>query len=59
VISIWSPDFASAGMKVYNSALLLGPEGVAHVYRKLHLFNEEKRYFDAAIFRLQCMRCAA
>ena len=46
-------------MKVYNSALLLGPEGVAHVYRKLHLFNEEKRYFDAAIFRLQCMRCAA
>lgn len=33
--------------KVYNSALLLGPEGVAHVYRKLHLFNEEKRYFDA------------
>jgi len=33
--------------KVYNSALLVGPAGVAHVYRKLHLFNEERRYFDA------------
>jgi predicted amidohydrolase len=33
--------------RVYNSALLLGPAGVAYVYRKLHLFNEEKRYFDA------------
>ncbi len=35
-----------AGRAVYNSALLIGPRGVLHTYRKLHLFNEEKRYFD-------------
>jgi len=33
--------------KVFNSALLLGPEGLVHTYRKLHLFNEEKLWFDA------------
>ncbi|RMF63993.1 MAG: acyltransferase [Calditrichaeota bacterium] len=32
--------------KVFNSALLLGPEGVIHTYRKIHLFNEEKHWFD-------------
>lgn len=32
--------------KYFNSALLIGPDGVAHVYRKLHLFNEEKEWFD-------------
>ena len=32
--------------KVFNSALLIGPEGLRHVYRKLHLFNNEKNYFD-------------
>ncbi len=32
--------------KFFNSALLLGPEGVVHIYRKLHLFNEEKTWFD-------------
>ncbi|MCK6621785.1 MAG: acyltransferase [Calditrichaceae bacterium] len=32
--------------KYFNSALLLGPEGLAHTYRKLHLFNEEKSWFD-------------
>jgi predicted amidohydrolase len=34
------------GEQVYNSALLIGTEGVQHVYRKLHLFAEEKRVFD-------------
>lgn len=34
------------GDKVFNSALLIGPEGVRHTYRKLHLFNEEKNWFD-------------
>ncbi len=34
------------GARVYNSALLLGPDGIEHTYRKLHLFNEEKGYFD-------------
>jgi len=32
--------------RVFNSALLLGPRGLVRVYRKLHLFNEEKRWFD-------------
>lgn len=36
-----------AGDKVYNSALLIGPDGIEHIYRKLHLFNEEKFWFDA------------
>ena len=31
--------------KYYNSAVLIGPEGVLHTYRKAHLFNEEKKYF--------------
>jgi len=35
------------GDKVYNSALLIGPDGIEHTYRKLHLFNEEKFWFDA------------
>lgn len=33
--------------KYFNSALLIGPEGLLHTYRKLHLFNEEKNWFDA------------
>ena len=32
--------------KVFNSSLLIGPRGLLHVYRKIHLFNEEKRWFD-------------
>jgi len=32
--------------KVFNSAVLIGPTGLQHVYRKLHLFNEEKHCFD-------------
>ena len=32
--------------KVFNSALLIGPKGLVHVYRKLHLFNNEKSCFD-------------
>jgi predicted amidohydrolase len=35
-----------AGEKVYNSALLLGPRGLLSTYRKVHLFNLEKRWFD-------------
>lgn len=30
----------------YNSAALIGPEGIEHIYRKTHLFNEEKFFFD-------------
>jgi len=32
--------------RVYNSAVLLGPDGVLGVYRKVHLFSEEKRLFE-------------
>ena len=35
-----------SGERVYNSALLIGSRGVEHVYRKLHLFAEEKLCFD-------------
>ena len=35
-----------AGTKVFNSAILVGPAGVMGVYRKLHLFDREKLYFD-------------
>lgn len=34
------------GEHIYNSALLLGPDGILHIYRKLHLFNLEKEWFD-------------
>ncbi len=30
----------------YNSAALIGPNGIEHIYRKAHLFNEEKFCFD-------------
>ncbi|RKZ49532.1 MAG: acyltransferase [Gammaproteobacteria bacterium] len=39
--------------KIFNSALLIGPDGIEHTYRKLHLFNEEKKYFDAGDIPLQ------
>jgi predicted amidohydrolase len=39
--------------KCFNSALLLGPHGVVCTYRKLHLFDMEKRYFDQGDLELQ------
>lgn len=33
------------GDKLYNSVLLVGPEGLRGHYRKLHLFNKEKLIF--------------
>src|SRR6056297_827533 len=30
---------------LYNSAVIIGPEGVIGTYRKIHLFNEEKIHF--------------
>jgi predicted amidohydrolase len=35
-----------AADKVFNSALLIGPQGLIHTYRKIHLFNTEKDCFD-------------
>ncbi|MCL4516478.1 MAG: acyltransferase [Firmicutes bacterium] len=34
------------GDRVYNSAVLVGPRGFVGVYRKAHLFYEEKLWFD-------------
>jgi predicted amidohydrolase len=34
-----------SGGRLYNSAVLIGPRGVVGVYRKVHLFHEEKLYF--------------
>lgn len=34
------------GDKVYNSAALVCPDGTSHRYRKTHLFNLEKNWFD-------------
>ena len=36
----------SEGNKIYNSSLLIGPSVLVATYRKLHLFNTEKEYFD-------------
>jgi len=35
-----------SGSRCYNSALLLGPRGLLQTYRKVHLFNDEKLWFD-------------
>jgi predicted amidohydrolase len=34
------------GEQCYNSAALIGPGGIEHIYRKVHLFNEEKFCFE-------------
>jgi len=34
------------GKKVYNSSMLVGPRGVIGVYRKAHLFWDEKKIFN-------------
>jgi predicted amidohydrolase len=39
--------------KYFNSSLLIGPEGLLHTYRKLHLFNQEKNWFDPGDIPLQ------
>ena len=35
-----------AADRLFNSSLLIGPGGIIHTYRKLHLFNTEKDCFD-------------
>ena len=35
------------GEQCFNSSALIGPEGIKHIYRKVHLFNEEKFCFDS------------
>jgi predicted amidohydrolase len=53
--------------RIYNSAVLLTPEGVKGIYRKLHLFDQEKflftsgdkepEVFDTGKFKLGMMVC--
>ncbi|MCG8324442.1 MAG: hypothetical protein MI673_02915 [Thiotrichales bacterium] len=37
----------------FNSSVLIGPEGVEHVYRKIHLFDKEKNVFTPGDTPLQ------
>lgn len=34
------------GDRVYNAAILVGPDGLISCYRKIHLFGDEKLYFE-------------
>lgn len=34
------------GERIYNAAVFVGPQGVIGRYRKLHLWNDEKRFFE-------------
>lgn len=34
------------GNLLYNSAVLIGPDGIEGLYRKIHLFNREKLFFE-------------
>jgi predicted amidohydrolase len=38
--------FAEKSDKLYNSALLVGPEGLIGLYRKIHLFYRENLFFS-------------
>jgi predicted amidohydrolase len=42
-----------SGKKIYNSAALVGPEGLIHVYRKIQLFYREKEMFEPGDIPLQ------
>lgn len=42
-----------ANDRFFNSALLIGPKGIKHIYRKIHLFNEETKWFDKGDIPLQ------
>lgn len=35
------------GENFYNSAVVVGPNGIIGTYRKVHLFNEEKNHFSS------------
>lgn len=45
-----------AGNRIYNSAVLVGPEGVQGIYRKLHLFKDEKDFFSPGDLGLPVFR---
>jgi len=39
--------------KIYNSAVLIGPKGLIHIYRKIQLFFREKEIFEPGNIPLQ------
>lgn len=45
-IVVGLPELDRRTGKLYNSVVLVGPEGVLAHYRKAHLFNEEKLLFE-------------
>jgi predicted amidohydrolase len=52
------PEAASGG-RAYNSAMLVGPQGVRAVYRKLHLFERERDWFSPGDLPLSVHRVGA
>jgi predicted amidohydrolase len=42
--------------RCYNASLLLGPRGIVRTYRKIQLFDREKRWFDAGDLPLEASR---
>ncbi|NKE72581.1 nitrilase-related carbon-nitrogen hydrolase [Candidatus Manganitrophus noduliformans] len=42
-----------SGKQFYNSSVLVGPKGLLSVYRKIHLFYEETRWFTPGNLRFQ------
>jgi predicted amidohydrolase len=42
--------------KIYNSAVLVGPQGLIHVYRKIQLFFREKEVFEPGNIPLQVQK---
>lgn len=39
--------------KIYNASIFVNPRGDIHLYRKLHLFDREKRWFDPGNLKLE------
>ena len=44
------------GDRCFNASLLLGPKGILQTYRKIHLFNREKSWFDPGNLPLNVRR---
>ena len=48
-----------SGRRTYNSAATVLPSGAVHLYRKAHLFDREKLWFDVAPSSFEVVRGAA
>ncbi len=44
------------GMQLFNTAVLLGPDGFIGKYRKAHLWNLEKLWFTPGNLAFQCLK---